>query len=60
MEMLVQSLGWEDPLGKEMAVHSSILSWEIPWTESLADCNPWGYRVRHKLTTKWPRWISYV
>ena len=28
----VQSLGWEDPL-KEMATHSSILAWEIPWTE---------------------------
>ena len=31
---LVQSLGWEDPLEKEMATHSSILAWtEIPWTE---------------------------
>ena len=29
----VQSLGWEDPLEKEMARHSSILAWEIPWTE---------------------------
>ena len=27
------SLGWEDPLEKEMATHSSILAWEIPWTE---------------------------
>jgi len=26
-------LGWEDPLEKEMAIHSSILAWEIPWTE---------------------------
>ena len=32
-EMWVQSLGWEDPLEKEMAIHSSILAWEIPWTE---------------------------
>ena len=31
--MWVQSLGWEDPLEKEMATHSSILDWEIPWTE---------------------------
>ena len=30
-EMQVQSLGWEDPLEKEMATHSSILAWEIPW-----------------------------
>ena len=29
----VQSLGWEDPLEKEMATHSGILAWEIPWTE---------------------------
>ena len=33
-EMLVWSLDWEDPLEKEMATHSSILTWEIPWTES--------------------------
>ena len=32
-EMWVQSLGQEDPLKEEMATHSSILAWEIPWTE---------------------------
>ena len=32
-EIRVQSLGKEDPLEKEMATHSSILAWEIPWTE---------------------------
>ena len=32
-ETRVQSLGWEDPLEKEMATHSSILAWEFPWTE---------------------------
>ena len=32
-EMQVQSLGWGDPLEKEMATHSSILAWRIPWTE---------------------------
>ena len=32
-EIQVQSLGWEDSLGKEMATHSSILAWRIPWTE---------------------------
>ena len=32
-EAQVQSLGWEDPLEKGMATHSSILAWEIPWTE---------------------------
>ena len=32
-ETQAQSLGWEDPLEKEMATHSSILVWKIPWTE---------------------------
>ena len=32
-ETLAQSLGWEDPLEKEMATSSSILAWKIPWTE---------------------------
>ena len=32
-ETQVQSLGWEDPLEKEMAIHSSLIAWKIPWTE---------------------------
>ena len=32
-ETWVRSSGWEDPLEKEMATHSSILAWKIPWTE---------------------------
>ena len=32
-ETQVQSLGWEDPLKKEMTTHSSTLAWRIPWTE---------------------------
>ena len=32
-ENWVQSLGWEDPLEKEIATHSSVLAWRIPWTE---------------------------
>ena len=35
-EMLVLSLGQEDPLEEEMATHSSIIAWEIPWTEEPA------------------------
>ena len=35
-DIQVQSLGWEDPLEKEMATHSSILGWKIPWTEGRA------------------------
>ena len=42
-ETWVRSLHWEDPLEKEMATHSSILAWEIPWGHK---------RVRHKLSTK--------
>ena len=34
-QMQVRSLGREDPLEKGMATHSSILAWEIPWTEEL-------------------------
>ena len=32
-ETWVRSLGWEDPLGEDVATHSSILDWRIPWTE---------------------------
>ena len=42
--MWVQSLGPEDPLEKEMATHSSILAWEIPWTEELAGYSPRGHK----------------
>ena len=34
-ETWVRDLGWQDPLEKEMAIHSSILAWRIPWTEEL-------------------------
>ena len=43
-DMWVWSLGWEDPLEKEMAIHSSILVWEIPWTEVPGDYSPWGHK----------------
>ena len=47
-EMWVQSLGWEDPLEEEMATHSSILAWKIPWTEEPRGLQPMGSkRVRH-------------
>ena len=46
--MQVQSLSWEDPLEKEMATHSSILVWEIPWTEQPGGLQSMGQqRVRH-------------
>ena len=52
-EMQVQSLDWDDPLEKEMATHSSILAWEIPWTEEAGGLQSMGWqRVRHNLVTK--------
>ena len=49
----VRSLGQEDPLEKEMATHSSILAWEIPWTEEPGRLQFLGLqRVRHDLATK--------
>ena len=38
---------WEDPLEKEMATHSSILAWKIPWTEKPGGRSPRGHRVGH-------------
>ena len=51
-ETWVQSLGREDSLKKEMATHSSILAWKIPWTEEPGGLNPQGRKVRHDLATK--------
>ena len=48
-ETRVQSLGQEDPLKKEMATHSSILAWRIPWTEEPDRLQFMGsQRVGHK------------
>ena len=47
-ETQVQSLGWEDPLEKEIAAHSSILAWRIPWREELGGLQFTGsQKVRH-------------
>ena len=48
LETRVQSLGREDSLEKEMATHSSILAWRIPWTEEPGELQSMGsLRVRH-------------
>ena len=48
-ETWVQSLGWEDPLEKEMTVHSSTIPWKIPWTEEPGRLQSMGsQRVRHE------------
>ena len=47
-ETWVQSLGWEDPLEKEMATHSSILAWRIPWMEKPGRLKSTGFqRIGH-------------
>ena len=52
-ETQVQPLGWEDSLENEMATHSSILAWEIPWTGELGGLQPMGSRrVGHDSTTE--------
>ena len=51
-EIWVQSLGQEDPLEKEMAAHSSILAWEIPWTEEPGGLQAMGLQKSQDLATK--------
>ena len=49
----VRSLGWEDPMEKGMATHSSVLAWEIPWTEEPGGLQSMALqRVRHDLATE--------
>ena len=53
-EMWVQALGLEDPLEKEMATHSSILAWRIPWTEEPGGLNNNNY-IRDERLKQRPR-----
>ena len=47
-ETWVRSLGWEDPLEKGTATHSSVLAWRTPWTEEPGGLQSFGLqRVRH-------------
>ena len=69
-ETLVWSMGLEDCLEEEMATHSSILAWEIPWTEEPGGLQSLGLqRVRHDWVTKhklvpakmdWKRWDFFL
>ena len=49
-EAWVRSLGREDPLEKEMATHSSILAWRIPWTEELGGLQSTGHKLSLSLS----------
>ena len=55
--MWVQSLGWEDPLQKEMTTHSSILAWRIPWTEEPCWLQPMGSQRVRLSTTHTPTFL---
>ena len=58
-EVWVESLGQEDPLEEEMATHSSILAWEIPWTEEPGGLQSMGsQRVGHDLAIKQKQWVT--
>ena len=47
-ETQIRSLGWEDPLEKEIATHSRLLAWRIPWTEESGRLQSMGsHRVRY-------------
>ena len=52
-ETQVQSLGWYDPLEKEMLTHSSILAWKIPWTEE-----PGGQQSKGRKESDVIEWLS--
>ena len=60
-ETWVRFLGWEDPLEKEVATHSNILAWRIPFTEEPGGLQSMGVaRVRHDLATKPPPAGSFL
>ena len=56
-ETQVQSLGWEDPLEKGMATHSSILTWKISYAEETGGCSMALQRVRCDQTSKTHRYM---
>ena len=57
--MQIRSLGWEDPLGKGMAAHSSILAWRIPWIEVCDIVQETGIKtISKKKKCKRAKWLS--
>ena len=61
-ETWVQSLGWEDPLEKEMATHSSTLAWKIPWTEERggASGKEPAYQCRRPKRRRFSPWVGKI
>ena len=59
-ETRVRSLGREDPLEKEMAIHSSTIAWKIPWTEELGRLQSMGsQRAGHNLATEHKTYLYF-
>ena len=52
LETWIRSLGQDDPLEKEMATHSNILAWKIPWTDEPGRQSMGSQRIGHELVTK--------
>ena len=48
-ETWVQSLGWEDPLEKGVATHSSVLAWRVPWTEEPGGLQATGHKESNRM-----------
>ena len=60
-EIRVWALGWEDPLEKEMAIHSSTIAWKIPWTEEPGRLQSMrSQRVRHDWATSFSFSLSFI
>ena len=59
-ETRVPSLGWENPLEKEIATHSSTLAWKIPWTEEPGRLRSMGCRVGHDWATSLRQCAGYT
>ena len=57
-ETWVQSLGWEDPLEKGKATHSSVLAWRLPWTVQSMGSQRVGHTKRLSLTYYWYKFSS--
>ena len=58
LETRVRSLGWEDPLEKEMAIHSRTIAWKIPWREEPGRYRPWGHKESD--TTERLHFLSFI
>ena len=57
-ETWVRSLGWEDPLEKAMATHSSILAWRIPWTQEPGRLQSWDRKELDTIELLSVPWFS--